>query len=1414
MRGFLRSARSNDLAAVRQRLRGVCMIPASGEEIYATTPIGTSEWEADNVHRDGSEATDFVNAVADLAVDLPNCQTVLLAVAWYGTDLRASQCLVRPLTDNASKVTLPRDWAVADRTRANGVEVEKDAFGNAIFGGTPSDESVVEAIRHMAQQGYAVMFYPFMMMDIQTGNTLTNPYSGSAGQPVQPWRGQITTDRHRSISSPTDQTSAVDTHVSAFFGTVVASDITCSVNGTTNAVTYTMNSARADEWRFRRQILHYAKLCAAINAVQPGAVTHFLCGTKMRELLSLRNGSDAFPAVTAMATLIADVQAIFAAAEQDVAVSYAADWSEWNGFEASAGGFYHHLDPVWAAADFVGIDNYLPISDWHPATTPVPGGTDGAAAGGMIYTPRHLRSHIEGGEYYDYRYTSSEDRTAQTRTAITDPLSLGKPWVYRRKDLRNWWLNQHYDRPGSGSSESGSPTSWVPQSKPLIFTEFGCGKVNSATNQPNLFVDPASSEGGYPYFSTEAADPRIQLAFYRAWLEYFTPEAGHNPTSTVYGGAMLDIDHCCAWNWDARPFPEFPRRVDVWSDGPKWEKGHWLPGNLLRKDGTDPATLYQILWVGQSNAENQFYPQTTETGGLGEPGVNFFKRALATELGISASQIINVRGAKGGSSLLYKTDTKHPVTSVFQGHWWDERTNVPGPLAENAVALAQAASGVLRLIIWDQGETDWGNSTATLRPNNGGDYTGLVAGRTGVTGVQYEDAFSRLVAYFRTNLGADVPVLISGIGRAVFPTRLQVDAGTDQVPGFQYQLISAEAAQRNAINSISGVFRGPRRLRDVTGAGPEWAGDPILSDDGVHLVGGANGYGVHSERLAAAAAPIITGATTWTADGDTADYVAANELVVVGNFNCNTFFGDYSWGIASWSRDGSGNLSITTDRSHTLTAAMATASLVVLVQQAAGGAWVQSTLTSVPTSTTLVVAQAGAAASGTAGRIAAKPGARVMKDIITSHLSLSSTDLSVVDMSTPPSLLDDEVNALRNTANSYPSNFGGGLYWEGDHTTGEAIHLGVEIGDYLEQRGAAVRGLIIDWGEIEALFGTSFGGSYSITASFQPRLKALLQYWRTRRGVTGDPFVIYMVRPGGVYYGGAFFDYTVMQTAFTDLVADLDLWPIYMAAVVSHVETSDPATISIGTADTDLGTFTALGHQQLGTRLGDFIKENIWLEGTLAPDPPAPPDPGTAPTVVRSAETGVDNAFNVTFSVDATGGDMLLVLIYSGANHAGNPTVTFNGDSLTQQRKSGGSGPTCTLWAFYLLAPDQTTANVVVTYSGNPYSWRTMAHAVVISGANASTPIDDDDGATGTATATATVVTTGTDRLLVACVGDSFGGTAPSLSSPWTLLQQDTGTAASRSRTYEQTAATAGSYSATANASFNNAGAMVVALKA
>lgn len=558
--------------------RAVTLIPASGEFTYATQAIRKSAGGATQPENLNAlpDATDIVVALDRLQAMVPAVESVSLVVAWFGDDLRAGSCKVRPGVEVSAKSTTPLSWSVNGVSRANAFLVSRDgrhwsATGPSdngddrpVYGGTPSDFAVMQAIQEMKARGLRVTFYPFILMDVPPGNTLPNPYSDNAaetGQPAFPWRGRITCSPAAGYVGSVDKTATAATQVSALFGTATPANF--SVSG--QSVVWTGPSG---DWGMRRMVLHYAHLCAAA-----GGVDAFLIGTEMPGLTTIRSGASTYPAVQAYRDLAADVRSILGAGTK---IGYAADWSEYFGHQPGdgSGDVFFHLDPLWAdpEIDFIGIDNYMPLSDWRDGFEHA----DAQEGWPAIYDRAYLQGNIAGGEGFDWFYASAADRSAQVRTPITDG-AAGKPWVFRYKDLRAWWSNQHYNRPGG--VESATPTAWAPQSKPIRFTELGCPAIDRGTNQPNVFFDPKSSESFTPYFSRGWRDDAIQRAYLEASYLWWG-EAANNPVSSVYGGRMVHVPECAAWTWDARPYPFFPELTDVWTDGPNWRLGHWLTGRL------------------------------------------------------------------------------------------------------------------------------------------------------------------------------------------------------------------------------------------------------------------------------------------------------------------------------------------------------------------------------------------------------------------------------------------------------------------------------------------------------------------------------------------------------------------------------------------------------------------------------------------------------------------------------------------------------------------------------------------------------------------------------------------------------------------------------------------------------------------
>jgi hypothetical protein len=561
-----------------EKLKAVALIPGATMHGLATErvtrTIRRGETETVNRHVLFGE-TDLDASLDELAMLCPDLKHVALVVTWFGDDLRAGACSIYPAVTATDTALVGTGWSV-NGVSTGAARIVSQHDGGAAYGGTPSDRSVVQAIAAIKARGWSVTLYPFVMMDVPASNGLPDPHGGT-DQAAYPWRGRISCFPGPGQPGSADVTAAARAQIVAFCGAAGAGDFAAAAD----TVSFTGDPG---DWGYRRMVLHYAHL-----AELAGGVDAFLIGSELRGLTTLRDGANAFPFVEQLVDLAAEVRSVLRPATK---ITYGADWSEYFGHHPAGGDVFFHLDPLWAsdAIDAVGIDNYMPLSDWRDEDC-AGGNPDGFAS---PYDREGLRRSISSGEGFDWFYADAEARRARARTPIADGMA-GKDWVYRHKDLKAWWANEHLDR--VGGVESATPTAWVPQSKPLWLTELGCAAVDKGPNQPNVFPDPKSSENALPYFSHGGRSDLAQRRFLEAHLAHWTPggdgfDEADNPVSDVYGGRMLDPERIYAWAWDARPFPAFPLDRDSWSDGENWLAGHWLNGRL---GSVDIADLIEAL---------------------------------------------------------------------------------------------------------------------------------------------------------------------------------------------------------------------------------------------------------------------------------------------------------------------------------------------------------------------------------------------------------------------------------------------------------------------------------------------------------------------------------------------------------------------------------------------------------------------------------------------------------------------------------------------------------------------------------------------------------------------------------------------------------------------------------------------------
>ena len=550
------------LGQLEQHVHAVNLIPGATEFGYDTVQVferpTASQTKFLNVHQTVAE-TDFLASLDQLQATFPNLKQVALVVSWFGDDLRAAYCKVQPGVEVGYRnVASGADWKVAGQSRAAAHLVSK-IDGKPAYGGTPSDDTVLRAIAAIKQRGLKVALNPFLMMDIPAGNGLPDPY-GASEQAIHPWRGRVSCFPAPGQPGTVDRSAFLGPQVSNFVGSVTSAHILPGAGEVLHTNVF--------EWSYRRFILHYARL-----AQLAGGVDMFLIGSELRGLTQLRDENDDFPFVNALAGLAYDTKSILGTS---CICTYGADWSEYFGFQPDDGSanVYYNLDALWASPyiDAVGIDNYMPLSDWRE-------NADDFGEGRHANDPELLSSNVAAGEGFDWYYKNDTDRINRIRTPITD--GLGKPWVFRYKDLKSWWENYHIER--VAGVENPTPTAWVPQSKPIIFTEFGCPAIHNGPSQPNVFGDAKSSENAIPYFSSGARDDGAVSSYLQSMQAHFDPthqrfEAANNPVSNVYGAPMVSMDQSQVWAWDARPYPAYPLYTNIWSDGVNWARGHWLNG--------------------------------------------------------------------------------------------------------------------------------------------------------------------------------------------------------------------------------------------------------------------------------------------------------------------------------------------------------------------------------------------------------------------------------------------------------------------------------------------------------------------------------------------------------------------------------------------------------------------------------------------------------------------------------------------------------------------------------------------------------------------------------------------------------------------------------------------------------------------
>lgn len=241
----------------------------------------------------------------------------------------------------------------------------------------------------------------------------------------------------------------------------------------------------------------------------------FIIGNELIGLTSLQDTDNNFPAIDNLIDLARQVRDILG---DNVKISYASNYKEYHNSNN-----WYNLDKLWSSQyiDFVGINAFFPLT--NSAQTEI--------------TKSAIENGWTSGEGYDYITTNNVQTIVEQE--------------YAYKNIEYWWKNTHIN-------PDNISTDWIPESKKIWFLEYGFRSIDASTNEPYKAI------GELPTYSTGNSNFYAQRMAIEATEEFFK--------DCEY------IENMFVYYWDLRPYPFFPNKTDIWSDGVNWEYDYCLNG--------------------------------------------------------------------------------------------------------------------------------------------------------------------------------------------------------------------------------------------------------------------------------------------------------------------------------------------------------------------------------------------------------------------------------------------------------------------------------------------------------------------------------------------------------------------------------------------------------------------------------------------------------------------------------------------------------------------------------------------------------------------------------------------------------------------------------------------------------------------
>jgi len=253
------------MAPVSHKIKALNLIPGSGEFAVSSQIMRNQYGIPLNTIKGGTKT--FIQAtIENLKLDFPNLKKVGLVLGWYADSIEADNLKITPKVEDRTAKTGGSDWTVGEYSRSTAPQVSQ-VNGKMNWGGTYSDRSVIEACDLLTKNGYEVMLYPMLYIDL----------------PNKPWRGDIK--------------AKTDEGVEKFFV------------------------------QYNKFIQHYATLKVGDKKITD-LIKTIVIGSELKTLTAYRSpNTQKFKVVEKLIELAKDIKATVG---KEIKVTYAADWSEYH----------------------------------------------------------------------------------------------------------------------------------------------------------------------------------------------------------------------------------------------------------------------------------------------------------------------------------------------------------------------------------------------------------------------------------------------------------------------------------------------------------------------------------------------------------------------------------------------------------------------------------------------------------------------------------------------------------------------------------------------------------------------------------------------------------------------------------------------------------------------------------------------------------------------------------------------------------------------------------------------------------------------------------------------------------------------------------------------------------------------------